>query len=413
MVQFSDRIERVEPSPTLAISAKAKAMVADGVDVVSFSAGEPDFNTPEAVREAAKRALDEGKTKYTAAAGIPALREAIARDYNERRGRDVKSDQVVVTVGGKQALYNATQVLFDDGQRVVLPSPYWVSYPAQLRLAGAEPVVVDTDIEDDFKMSADQLREAIDEDGVRGLILCSPSNPTGAVYSEAELAEIGEVLRDHDDIVVMYDAMYDRLFYEGEIAPDFVQVNPHLADRTVTFNGFSKTFAMTGWRLGFAIGPQEVIAQMSKLQSQSTSNATTFAQYGALEALDLDDSVIAEMRETFKGRRDLIVDGLNDIDGVECQSRTARSTYSPTSPHISTAIASRMTWTWRTFCSKKHTSRSSPVRRSAPRAMSDFRTPREKNRSKRASGASRSALGLGLIAPFGPASETSKSPAAG
>ncbi|MGM0558680.1 MAG: pyridoxal phosphate-dependent aminotransferase [Myxococcota bacterium] len=320
MVQFSDRIERVEPSPTLAISAKAKAMVADGVDVVSFSAGEPDFNTPEAVREAAKRALDEGKTKYTPAAGIPALREAIARDYNERRGRDVESDQVVVTVGGKQALYNATQVLFDDGQRVVLPSPYWVSYPAQLRLAGAEPVVVDTEIEDDFKMSADQLREAIDEDGVRGLILCSPSNPTGAVYSEEELAEIGEVLRDHDDIVVMYDAMYDRLFYEGEIAPDFVQVNPHLADRTVTFNGFSKTFAMTGWRLGFAIGPKAVISQMSKLQSQSTSNATTFAQYGALEALDLDDSVIAEMRETFKGRRDLIVDGLNDIDGVECQT---------------------------------------------------------------------------------------------
>jgi aspartate aminotransferase len=320
VVQFSDRIERVEPSPTLAISAKAKAMVADGVDVVSFSAGEPDFNTPEAVREAAKRALDEGKTKYTPAAGIPALREAVARDYNERRGRDVEADQVVVTVGGKQALYNATQVLFDDGQRVVLPSPYWVSYPAQLRLAGAEPVVVDTDIEDEFKMSAEQLREAIAQDGVRGLILCSPSNPTGAVYSEDELAEIGEVLRDHEDVVVLYDAMYDRLFYEGDIAPDFVQVNPHLADRTVTFNGFSKTFAMTGWRLGFAIGPKAVIAQMSKLQSQSTSNATTFAQYGALEALQLDDSVIAEMRETFKGRRDLIVDGLNGIEGVECQT---------------------------------------------------------------------------------------------
>jgi aspartate aminotransferase len=320
VVQFSDRIERVEPSPTLAISAKAKSMVADGIDVVSFSAGEPDFNTPESVREAAKRALDEGKTKYTPAAGIPALRQAIADDYNARRGRDVASDQVVVTVGGKQALYNATQVLFDDGHRVILPSPYWVSYPAQLRLAGAEPLVVDTDIEGDFKMSVDQLRDAVVQDGVRGLILCSPSNPTGAVYSEDELAAIGEVLADHDDIVVMYDAMYDRLFYEGEIAPDFVQVNPHLEDRTVTFNGFSKTYAMTGWRLGFGIGPSSVISQMAKLQSQSTSNATSFAQYGALAALELDDSVIADMRETFKSRRDLIVSGLNDIDGVECQT---------------------------------------------------------------------------------------------
>ena len=320
MVQFSDRIERVEPSPTLAISAKAKSMVADGIDVVSFSAGEPDFNTPEPVIEAAKRALDEGKTKYTPAAGVPALRQAIADDYNQRRGRDVQAEQVVVTVGGKQALYNATQVLFDDGQRVVLPSPYSASYPAQLPFARAEPLVVDTDIEDDFKMSADQLREAIAQDGVRGLILCSPSNPTGAVYSEDELAAIGEVLADHDDVVVMYDAMYDRLFYEGEIAPDFVNVNPHLADRTVTFNGFSKTYAMTGWRLGFGIGPSSIISQMAKLQSQSTSNATSFAQYGALAALELDDSVIADMRETFKSRRDLIVDGLNDIDGVNCQT---------------------------------------------------------------------------------------------
>lgn len=317
MTKLAERITRIEPSPTLAISARAEQMVADGIDVISFSAGEPDFDTPEPIREAAKRAIDEGKTRYTPAAGVPELRQAIAKDY-ERRGRQVDAGQVVVTVGGKHALYNATQVLFDEGDKVVIPAPYWVSYPAQVTLADAEPVAVETGLDTNFKMLPDQLASQLEDPAVRGVILCSPSNPTGACYSKAELAALGEVLETRDDVVVFFDAIYDRLYYGGGIAPDLVDTVPELADRTVTFNGFSKTYAMTGWRLGYALGPQEIISAMAKLQSQSTSNTTAFAQYGAIEALKLPDEVIDQMRSTFQRRRDLIVDGLNSIDGVEC-----------------------------------------------------------------------------------------------
>lgn len=316
-MKLAARIQRVEPSPTLAIAARAKQMAADGIDVISFSAGEPDFNTPEPIIRAAKHALDEGKTKYAPAAGIPALREAIARDYASR-GRTVQASEVIVTTGGKHALYNATQVLFEAGDRVLIPAPYWVSYPAQVELADAEPVILETLAEDGFRVTPAQLAEALKDPAVRALILCSPSNPTGACYSPEELAALGEVLRAREDVVVFFDAIYDRLYYAGEIAPDFVQVNPDLAARTLTFNGFSKTYAMTGWRLGYAIGPAAVIAAMSKLQSQSTSNVTTFAQYAALEALKLADTAIDAMRAIFQRRRDLIVERLNQIDGVQC-----------------------------------------------------------------------------------------------
>ncbi|TDP73952.1 pyridoxal phosphate-dependent aminotransferase [Bradymonas sediminis] len=317
MIKLSARINRVEPSPTLAISARAKKMVANGIDVISFSAGEPDFNTPGPILEAAKQALDEGKTKYVPTPGVPALRAAIAQDY-KKRGRTVDASQVVVTVGGKQALYNATQALFEEGDKVVIPAPYWVSYPAQVKLAGAEPVTVETDASADFKVTPDQLAEQLKDPAVRGVVLCSPSNPTGACYSAEELRALGEVLKTRDDVVIFFDAIYDRLYYSGDIAPDLVNEVPELAEQTVTFNGFSKTYAMTGWRLGYAIGPVEIISAMAKLQSQSTSNATTFAQYGAIEALKLSDGVLEEMRDIFKTRRDLIVDGLNAIDGVEC-----------------------------------------------------------------------------------------------
>lgn len=317
MIKLADRINRIEPSPTLAISARAKQMVADGIDVISFSAGEPDFNTPESIREAAKRAIDEGKTKYTPAAGIPQLRQAIADDY-KKRGREIEAGQVVVTVGGKHALYNATQVLFGEGDKVVIPAPYWVSYPAQVTLADAEPIAVETGIETNFKMLPAQLASQLEDPAVKGVILCSPSNPTGACYTKSELEALGEVLKTRDDVVVFFDAIYDRLYYGGGIAPDLVNTVPELEDRTVTFNGFSKTYAMTGWRLGYAHGPQKIISAMAKLQSQSTSNTTAFAQWGALEALNLDDSVIDEMRDIFQRRRDLIVEGLNAIDGVEC-----------------------------------------------------------------------------------------------
>lgn len=316
-MRFSARIDRVQPSPTLAITSKAKALKAQGVDVVSFGAGEPDFNTPSPVCEAAKTAIDEGKTRYTPAAGLNELRQAIAKDYT-RRGREVTAKNVIVSTGGKFALYNATQVLFDERDRVIIPTPYWVSYPAQLKLAGAEPVFVECGADSNFKLTADALAAQLEDQSITGLILCSPSNPTGAVYSTEELKALGDVLKQHPRVTVFFDAMYDRLFYAGEIAPDLAATNPEIADRVITFNGFSKTYAMTGWRLGYTVAHETVISAMNKFQSQSTSNPTSFAQYGAMEALVLEDAVIDNMKSTFKGRRDLIVELLNDIEGVQC-----------------------------------------------------------------------------------------------
>lgn len=316
-MKLASRISRVQPSPTLAIDSKAKAMKAAGVDVISFGAGEPDFNTPEPVRTAAKAALDAGCTKYVASDGLPALKKAIAEDY-KRRGRTVTPEQVIVSTGGKHSLFNATMALFEAGDKVVIPAPYWVSYPAQVLLADAEPVTPRAGIETGFKITPSQLEQALAEPAVRGLILCSPSNPTGAVYSHDELYALGRMVADRPDVTVFFDAIYDRLTFDEPIAADFVQANPDLEDRTITFNGFSKTYAMTGWRLGFAIGPIKVIKAMSKLQSQSTSNATSFAQYGALEALNLPDHEIASMVNIFNERRELIVNALNAIKGVNC-----------------------------------------------------------------------------------------------
>ncbi len=318
-MRLSDRISRVQPSPTLAITAKAKALKAAGVDVVSFGAGEPDFNTPAPICEAAKAAIDAGKTKYTPASGLGELRAAIAADY-ALRGREVTAAQTIVCVGGKHALYNASQVLFQEGDKVIVPAPYWVSYPAQILLAGAEPVIIDCPASAGFKLTPTQLAEALEDEAVNALVLCSPSNPTGSVYTAEELAALGEVLLKHERVRVLYDAMYDRLYYDGAIAPDLVAAVPALDAQTITFNGFSKTYAMTGWRLGYAIGPEAVIAAMGKLQSQSTSNATSFAQYGAIEALKMGEDAISEMRETFRGRRELLVGLLNAIPCVECET---------------------------------------------------------------------------------------------
>ncbi len=317
MVKLSKRIQRVEPSPTLAITAKANAMKAEGIDVIGFSAGEPDFDTPEPIARAAREAIASGKTRYTPASGLPDLRKAIAKDY-ARRQREVAADQVVVTVGAKQALYNATQVLFDPGDKVVIPAPHWVSYPAQLHLAGATPVSLKTGIDSDFKLTPEALSARLDEGDIKGLILCSPSNPTGATYSAEELQGLAEVLEAHPEVKILFDAIYDRLYYEGDIAADLVAQAPTLSERVMTFNGFSKTYAMTGWRLGYAIGPSEWISAMGTLQSQSTSNATTFVQYGGLAALAMDDALLDERRAHFKRRRDLMVQGLNAIDGVDC-----------------------------------------------------------------------------------------------
>ncbi len=318
MTRLSARIQRVEPSPTLAVTARAKAMQAEGIDVVSFGAGEPDFDTPQPIIDEAKDALDRGCTRYLPSTGLPELREAVATDY-ARRGRQVQPDQVVITVGGKQALYNATQVLFEEGDEVFVPAPYWVSYPAQLHLAGATPQAIETSVDDGYKLSPQRLRRRLEEaSNPRGLILCSPANPTGVTYDADELEQLAEVLRDFPEVVVLFDAIYDRLYYDGEIAPDLVAAAPDLEERVLTFNGFSKTFAMTGWRLGFAIGPTEVIDAMGTLQSQSTSNATSFAQYGAVAAFDLDDEILQQRKAAFEQRRDLLVGRLNGIEGVDC-----------------------------------------------------------------------------------------------
>jgi aspartate aminotransferase len=229
---------------------------------------------------------------------------------------------VIITVGGKQALFNATQVLFEKGDKVIIPAPYWVSYPAQLHLAGAEPVILSTTKKDNYKLQPQDLRAALEKEEIRGLILCSPSNPTGATYSAEELSALADILKDFPDVVVLFDAMYDRLYFDADVAPDLVATAPHLESRTITFNGFSKTYAMTGWRLGYAIGPKEVIKAMGTLQSQSTSNATSFVQYGGLAALELSDDILSERREAFRRRRDLIVDALRAIDGVECPMPT-------------------------------------------------------------------------------------------
>lgn len=317
MVRLSKRIQRVAPSPTLAITARAQAMRAEGIDIISFGAGEPDFNTPAAIVEAAKNALDEGKTRYTPASGLAELRAAVAKDY-ARRGQDVTAAEVLITVGGKQALFNATQVLFEEGDKVIVPAPYWVSYPAQLHLAGAEPVIVETESEDNYRLAPEALREVLSGGEIRGLVLCSPSNPTGTTYTEEELRGLAEVLAEYPDVVVLFDAMYDRIYYDGDFAPDLVAVAPELKERVLTFNGFSKTYAMTGWRLGYGIGPAAVIKAMGTLQSQSTSNATSFVQYAALEALKVDEEEITRRRDAFRRRRDLIVGGLRSIDGVTC-----------------------------------------------------------------------------------------------
>lgn len=315
-MKLSERIERVEPSPTLGITAKANALKARGVDVVSFSAGEPDFDTPEPIVEAAKRALDEGKTRYSASRGIEELREAIAQDY-ARRGRDVDADEVVVTVGGKQALFNASQILFEEGDEVVVPAPFWVSYPAQLKLAGAQPISVECGIETNFKLDPERLDRMLRSPETRGLILCSPSNPTGSVYSEDELRALGEVLLEHPDVTILFDAIYDQLYYDGTLAPDLVDTVPELEGRVLTFNGFSKAYAMTGWRLGYAIGPAETMESMAKIQSQSTSGACTFVQHAATAAFDLSEELLERRKNTFRERRDRIVELLEEIDGVE------------------------------------------------------------------------------------------------
>ena len=316
-IELADRVKRVKPSPTLAITARAAEMKAAGHDIIGLGAGEPDFDTPEHIKNAAKQALDAGKTKYAPVAGTPGLRQAIVDKFKRDNDLEYASSQIVVTVGGKQSFYNLFQALLNDGDEVIVPAPYWVSYPAMVKLAGGEPVILETDIDSDLKITPQQLEAAITPK-TRCIVLNSPSNPSGKAYSRDELAALGAVIAKHPDILVATDDMYEHILWTDEPFVNIVNATPELKDRTMVMNGVSKAYAMTGWRIGFTAGPEHVIKAMAKVQSQATSGATTISQEAAEAALNGDQSCITAMGREFKRRHDFVVDALNAIDGVRC-----------------------------------------------------------------------------------------------
>ncbi|MFZ5468455.1 MAG: pyridoxal phosphate-dependent aminotransferase [Myxococcota bacterium] len=316
-MNLARRLKAIKPSATLALNAKAKALAAQGVDVVSFAAGEPDFDTPEHIKEAAISALRAGFTKYTATAGIPELRAAIAQKLQRDNRLSFAPEQILVSCGAKHSLFNLFQALLDEGDEVVIFAPYWVSYPDMVRLAGGEPVFVETSEHQGYAPDPKELRRAL-TGRTKAVVLNSPSNPTGAVLSRAALASVAEVLQGHPCLVVT-DDIYEKLLYVPGPFANIANVAPELMARTVVVNGFSKAFSMTGWRLGYAAGPKELIAGMQSIQDQSTSNTTSFAQKAAVAALEGPVEPVEKMVAEFKARRDLFVEGLNGLQGVRCR----------------------------------------------------------------------------------------------
>ena len=316
-IQLSQRVQKVKPSPTLAITATVAKLRSEGRDIIGLGAGEPDFDTPENIKNAAVEALKAGKTKYTAVDGLPSLKEAVIDKFKRDNSLDYKADQILVSVGGKQSFYNLAQAYLNPGDEVIIPSPYWVSYPDMVLLAGGVPVVVAGNQDQRFKITAEQLEAAI-TDKTRLFVINSPSNPAGTAYTRAELAALGEVLAKYPNILIATDDMYEHIMWTEEPFSNIVMACPELYERTIVLNGVSKAYAMTGWRIGYAGGPANLIKAMKKVQSQSTSSAATMCQAAAEEALRGDQSCIAEMNKAFKRRHDLVLAGLNAIDGVEC-----------------------------------------------------------------------------------------------
>lgn len=315
--KVSHRANSIKPSPTLAVSARAAQLKAAGKDIVSLSAGEPDFDTPDFIKDAAIESLKKGQTKYTPVSGTASLRKAVADKFKRENGLEYRTDQILVSCGCKHSIYNLMQAVLDPGDEVIIPAPYWVSYPDMAKLAGAEPVIIRTGIEDEFKISPDQLRAAI-TDKTRMLILNSPSNPTGGYYFKEELAKLGDVLLDHPRIVIASDDIYEHILWADDNFCNIVNATPALYERTIVLNGVSKAYSMTGWRIGYAAGDKVIIDAMEKIQSQSTSNPTSIAQYAAEAALNGDQSFVKKIRDIFRERHDLILDGLSKIDGVRC-----------------------------------------------------------------------------------------------
>ncbi|NNG04379.1 MAG: pyridoxal phosphate-dependent aminotransferase [Inquilinus sp.] len=314
---LSQSLGRIKPSPTLAVTAKAAELKAAGRDVIGLGAGEPDFDTPDNIKEAAIQAIHEGQTKYTAVDGTPALKQAIAAKFKRENGLDYAANQITVGTGGKQVIFNAMLATLDPGDEVVIPAPYWVSYPDIVLLCGGTPVPVDCPSQAGFKLQPAALEAAITAK-TKWVILNSPNNPTGAAYSRAEMKALTDVLLRHGHVHVMTDDMYEHLVYDDFRFVTPAEVEPGLYDRTLTINGVSKAYAMTGWRIGYAGGPADLIKAMAKVQSQSTTNPSSISQAAAVEALNGPQDFIAERAEVFKARRDLVVEMLNAAEGLAC-----------------------------------------------------------------------------------------------
>jgi len=315
-MKLAQRVNRIQPSPTLAITAKANALRTEGRDIISFGAGEPDFDTPANIREAAIRSIQDGFTRYTPVGGIPELKDAIIEKFQRDNRLTYARSEIVVSCGAKHVLYNLAQALFEEGDEIIIPSPYWVSYPDIVLLAGATPVILDTREADGFKVTPDRLEKTITA-RTKALVLNSPSNPTGATYTFDELKALAEVIV-RKDIIVISDEIYEKIVYGGGTCFGIAMVGEDVKTRSVVVNGVSKAYAMTGWRIGYAAASEEIISAMAKIQSQNTSNPTSISQKAAIEALNGDQSPVAEMVEAFGQRRDHIVAGLGGVEGISC-----------------------------------------------------------------------------------------------
>ncbi|MBS0286062.1 MAG: pyridoxal phosphate-dependent aminotransferase [Proteobacteria bacterium] len=317
-IQLANRVKRIKPSPTLAVSQRATELKAKGQDIVGLGAGEPDFDTPEHIKEAAYKAIKEGKTKYTAVDGIPSLREAIAQKMKDFNHLSYQPDQIIVSTGGKQCIYNLLQAIIEEGDEVIIPAPYWVSYPDMVLLADGKPVFIDTDINQRFKITAAQLEKAITPK-TKLLFINSPSNPTGMAYTREELNALAQVLLKHPQVLIATDDMYEHILWTNEPFANIVNVCPELYERTIVLNGVSKAYSMTGWRIGYVCCPVKSInSAMKNIQSQSTSNPCSIAQAAAEAAVRGPMDTVHKMVSVFKQRHDYLVDNLNQIPGVQC-----------------------------------------------------------------------------------------------
>jgi len=316
-IRFAQRVAQVKPSATIAMSAKAAELKAAGKDVISLSMGEPDFDTPAHIRKAAVEAIESGQTRYTPVDGTPELKQAIITKFQRDNELTYEPDEILVSTGAKQSLYNLMQSLIGEDDEVLIPAPYWVSYPDMVRLAGGAPMTLNTTASNDFRITPSQLTASINEH-TRMLVLNSPSNPSGRAYTRRQLAELGEVLLEHPRIVICVDDIYEHIWWAEEPFSTLAQAVPGLKDRTITINGVSKAYAMTGWRIGYAGGPAEIIKQMKKIQGQSTSNPCSVSQAAATAALNGDQTCVSEMCAAFKQRHDWLVPALNELPGVSC-----------------------------------------------------------------------------------------------